>query len=148
MSKKIMLLAALLCALLLAAVASAEVQVGEFYVFGTYEQDNDLANGAEPIEWRVLQIEGNEALLISKFVLDTKPYNEIRAYSNWSKCTLRPWLNTEFYDTAFTDEDKAFIQTKTLYNRYDVQTTDTVFLLDNDQAKRLFAGFAVHERAS
>lgn len=144
MNKKLALIAAVLCALLMAGVCCAEesaagIQVGEFYTFGTYEQDNDLENGAEPIEWRVLKIEGNEALIISKYVLESRPYNTEPAYSNWSKCTLRPWLNNEFYNTAFTDEEKAFIQTKELTNYKDVRTTDTVFLLDNDQAKRLFS---------
>ena len=148
MNKKLMLIAALLCALLMTAVASAETvsvsaaaapQVGEFYLFGSYEQDNNLENGVEPIEWRVLQIEGDEALIISKYALDARPYNDTVTYSNWSKCTLRTWLNSEFLAAAFSAEEQAQLITKELKNWEDVKTTDTVFLLDNDQAKRLFS---------
>ena len=31
-------------------------QVGDVITFGTYEQDNNLENGAEPIEWQVLEV--------------------------------------------------------------------------------------------
>ncbi|MBP3426645.1 MAG: hypothetical protein J6M47_00090 [Clostridia bacterium] len=150
MNKK-MLIAALLCALMMCSAAFAETiavttetaaaapQVGEFYLLGSYEQDNNLENGAEPIEWRVLKIEGDEALIISKYALDARPYNDTVTYSNWSKCTLRTWLNEEFLNTAFTAEEQQQLITKELKNWEDVKTTDTVFLLDNDQAKRLFS---------
>lgn len=36
----------------------SSVQVGGIIKFGTYEQDGNISNGAEPIEWRVLTIEG------------------------------------------------------------------------------------------
>ena len=141
MNKKLVLASALLIALLLSCTALAEgaVQVGDFITFGHYEPDNDTANGQEPIEWRVLEINGSEALIISRFVLDVQPYNEGYTYTNWSKCSLRPWLNEEFYNAAFSDEDKQIILTKVIENWEDADTEDTVFLLDNWQAKSLFA---------
>ena len=45
-------------------------QVGDTVVFGHYEQDNDLSNGKEPIEWIVVTRYGNRYLLISKKVLN------------------------------------------------------------------------------
>ncbi len=54
---------------------SINLQIGDLYSFGSYEQDNDLTNGAEPIDWEVLDIQDNRALLISKYALDSKPYN-------------------------------------------------------------------------
>ena len=30
---------------------------GDIITFGSYEQDNDTSNGAEPIEWRVLDVQ-------------------------------------------------------------------------------------------
>lgn len=51
--------------------ATAEVAVNDHVFFGHYEQDNDLTNGAEAIEWRVLKVENGEALLISQYALDS-----------------------------------------------------------------------------
>lgn len=39
---------------------------GNVVTYGHYEQDNDTANGKEPIEWVVLDVQGDKALLISK----------------------------------------------------------------------------------
>ena len=140
--KKWAALAALLLAVGAATGATAEVAVNDHVFFGHYEQDNDLTNGAEAIEWRVLKVENGEALLISQYALDSQPYNEKYAVALWSECTLRTWLNTVFYDAAFNDTEKQGIVTKNLENWKDVNTQDTVSLLDNDEAKTLFENHA------
>ena len=101
--KKWAALAALLLAVGAATGATAEVAVNDHVFFGHYEQDNDLTNGAEAIEWRVLKVENGEALLISQYALDSQPYYEKYAVALWSVCTLRTWLNTAFFDAAFND---------------------------------------------
>jgi uncharacterized repeat protein (TIGR02543 family) len=73
-------------------------------LFGTYEQDNNLANGAEDIEWLVLEKKDGKALLLSKYALVTKPYNEEDTDVTWESCTLRSWLNGEFYK-AISDHE-------------------------------------------
>ena len=65
------------------------IKVGDTIKLGTYEQDNNKSNGKEEIEWRVLDIDGNEALLISEYALDCKPYNEEYAEITWEDFTLR-----------------------------------------------------------
>ncbi len=147
MNKTIVFTIAALIVTLAAAVGFAEaapssIQVGDHIFFGQYEQDNDLGNGQEPIEWRVLEIEGNTALIISQYALDAKPYNEKPARASWVKSTLRAWLNEDFYNTAFSEEDKLCLFTKEIVNWKEESTWDTVFLLDNDQAKHLFANHA------
>ena len=47
--------------------------MSDYITFGTYEQDNDTSNGAEPIEWEVPDVKGGKALVISKYILDAKP---------------------------------------------------------------------------
>ncbi|MBQ8094756.1 MAG: SH3 domain-containing protein [Clostridia bacterium] len=121
---------------------SESYKPGDTIVFGRYEQDNDIYDGHEPISWRVLSVEGNEALLISTYALDAKPYSTKGVLASWVDSTLRTWLNETFYITAFTEEEKQRIVTKTLSNWHEPATTDTVFLLDNDQAKHLFADHA------
>lgn len=77
-------------------------QVGEKVFLGRYEQDNDLSDGAEPIEWIVLAREGGRMLLISKYALDCVPFNAADGLTSWDYCSIRLWLNDEFYDSAFT----------------------------------------------
>lgn len=87
---------------------NGKLYVGDEFTLGTYEQDNDLSNGAEDIEWIVLEkVNDNEYLCISKYVLDAQTFGkdglEIRI--RWSTSQLREWLNNDFYNTAFTDSD-------------------------------------------
>ena len=55
---------------------SAFQTINNIVTFGHYEQDNDLSNGPEEIEWIVLDFDekDHKALLISRYGLDAKPY--------------------------------------------------------------------------
>ncbi len=81
---------------------------GSIVSFGRYEQDNDLTNGPEEIEWFVLDYDEKEhkALLLSKYCLDEKPYNTEKKDITWEKSTIREWLNSEFLQSAFSAEER------------------------------------------
>ena len=87
--------------------------------FGSYEQDGDMSNGPEPIEWEILD-EGEEGiLLISHYVLDCHEYNDKRGKNGnvtWENSTLRQWLNDDFLNSAFSPEEQARIYNVTLIN--------------------------------
>lgn len=89
-------------------------KVGDYVTFGVYEQDNVTSNGKEDIEWRILDINDDKALVISKYALDCKQYNTSRADVTWEACSLRKWLNSEFLNAAFTADEKAAIPTVTV----------------------------------
>lgn len=85
-----------------------KLYVGDEFTLGTYEQDNDLSNGAEDIEWIVLEkVKDNQYLCISKYVLDAQIFGKdgLEIRNRWSTSQLREWLNKDFYNTAFTDSD-------------------------------------------
>ncbi len=90
------------------------VKVGDYVKFGKYEQDNNTSNGKEDIEWLVLDVQGDKALVISRYALDCKPYHEEYVDVTWETCTLRKWLNNDFINTAFTSAEKAKIPTVTV----------------------------------
>lgn len=122
-----------------------EYKVGETIEFGNYLQDKD---GTEkPIEWIVMKKEGNQVLLLSKYVLDAKPYNEELEEVTWETSDIRQWLNNEFYTTAFNKAEKAKIQTSLIKNEDNSEygtsgendTEDKVFLLSKKEAKTLFS---------
>lgn len=129
-------------------------QVGDYVFFGTYEQDNNMSNGKEAIEWLVLDKQDTQILVISKYALDCKPYNEDTEYDNWETwyvtwetCTLRSWLNDEFINTAFTEEEKTMIPTTTVTADANPKyltnpgndTEDEVFLLSINEAREYFS---------
>ena len=122
-----------------------EYKVGETIEFGNYPQDKD---GTEkPIEWIVMKNEGNQVLLLSKYVLDAKPYNEEFEEVTWETSDIRKWLNNEFYTTAFNKAEKAKIQTSLIKNEDNSEhgtnggndTEDKVFLLSEKEADTLFS---------
>ena len=48
---------------------------GSIVTFGMYEQDGDAHNGKESIEWIVLDVQEDRALLLSVHTLDAVTYN-------------------------------------------------------------------------
>ena len=123
--------------------------IGNVVTFGRYEQDNDLTNGPEEIEWLVLDVEDGKALLLSKYGLDAKPYNGDLTDITWEKCTLRKWLNQDFLQAAFSADEQRAILTTTVdnssaqgYSGFATNggnnTNDQVFLLSYAEANQYF----------
>ena len=94
----------------------SKLQQFDIITLGTYEQDGNLDNGTEPIEWYVIGVDGNRILLQSKYALDCKPFNETIDHVTWETCSLRKWLNTDFFNAAFTEEEQAIIPITTVEN--------------------------------
>ena len=113
---------------------------GETIKFGKYEQDNNMENGKETIEWFVLKKENNKALVISKYALDTVKYNKAAEIVAWDNCTLRSWLNEYFYNEAFSKEEKLKIKSTdiTVDEKPETVVKDKIFLLSSDELSEYF----------
>ena len=83
-----------------------EFKHGDVFFFGKFEQDGNKENGPEPIEWIVLRNTGKEIILLSKYVLAHKPFDTTKEMFIWQDSTLCQWLNNEFYNEAFNEEEK------------------------------------------
>ena len=81
---------------------------------GRYEQDGNIDNGAEPIEWIVLFTDGGKSLVISRYVLDCVPFNKGFAESDWANSSVRKFLNNDFYKSAFSAEEQSSILASTV----------------------------------
>ena len=120
---------------------SAVRSVGDIVTFGTYEQDNNDADGKEEIEWVVLDIQDNKALLLSRYALDYKPFHNVKEDVTWETSSLRAWLNADFLSSSFEEEEQQYILTTRLKNDQSQgmkdsvssgnDTYDRVFLLSN-----------------
>ena len=119
------------------------LQKGTYISFGTYEYSS---GNEKPIEWEVLDVDGDKALLVSRYIIDCLPYNEERAGVSWETCSLRKWLNDEFYNKAFSPEEQRKIKTVTLENEGNEvtkteagnDTNDRVFCLSVSELKKYY----------
>ena len=123
------------------------LKAGEIIRFGRYPQSGDPSAGADPIEWIVLETNGETALLISRYGLVSKTFDELDGVVTWDICTLRAWLNSDFLNEAFSGEEQACLETADVpvdYNPHTwvdpgKDTRDKVFLLSVEEAERYFA---------
>ena len=124
----------------------SNIAAGSTVIFGHYEQDNNFNNGSEPIQWKVLDIQNGKALLLSVYGLETMAYHYRSEPMTWENCTLRAYLNSNFYNGAFSDQERAYIADSYLYNNSSAAygtwggnpTYDHVFLLSIDELRYYF----------
>ncbi len=124
--------------------SSGNPPVGSFVEFGSYPQSTK--GEIAPIEWLVLKNDGKKALLISRYCLDAKPYNEELTDVTWGTCSLREWLNRIFVNEAFTEDEQNLIRRETVTADKNPNwstspgnnTNDEVFLLSIPEVKKYF----------
>lgn len=124
----------------------SKVTVGDTIVFGSYELDDNATNGKEGIEWLVLAKEDDTILVISRYGVDWQKYNGEETSTSWEKCTLRSWLNHDFFYSAFSEKEQTIILKTTVSAdenpEYNVNpgsdTQDKMFLLSILEADKYF----------
>ena len=129
------------------------LSVGDTFIFGSYEQDNNTSNGKEEVEWLVLAKENGRILVISKYALDCRPYNTEHAHVTWETCSLRKWLNGTFLNTAFSESERILIPSVVVnadknpdYSTSSGNNTnDQVFLLSVTEASKYFSSDTVRQ---
>lgn len=129
------------------------IKVGDSVSFGywnqTYQENGDDAD--EIIEWVVLEKQGDKALVVSKYALSSFAYMSDESATppiTWEMSSVRKWLNGTFYEEAFSNNEKAIIETTTVTAAADPDyvtsivlgndTQDKVFLLSVDEVMKYF----------
>ena len=128
----------------------------------------------EPIEWRVLEVKDGKALIMSDLVIDAQAYQSNVTYAdgdekyhkeysynasgtyanNYEDSTIRNWLITTFYESAFNDLQKEVIALTKVENDDNAigdysngnkffcsDTEDKIFLLSKGEVKNTSYGF-------
>ena len=114
-------------------------RVGEIISFGGYD-------------WKVLRIDQNKTLIITKDIIEKRAYNVAYQDVTWEKCTLRMYLNEEFYNRFSNGDQKRIARVKNnnpsnkhLTYAGNIRNTpggnptdDSIFLLSIHEAKAYF----------
>ncbi|MBE6846011.1 MAG: hypothetical protein E7508_10010 [Ruminococcus sp.] len=135
----IVLLAVILLAVIILGSRN-KIKVGDIVKFGNYN-------------WQVLEIKGGKALILSERILEQRAYNHTKTDITWANCSLREYLNGDFYD-SFDDEYRkkiVSVKNKNPDNPWDFSnqggnaatdggddTKDYIFLLSLDEVIEYF----------
>ena len=124
---------------------SINAVVGQTITLGAYPQSDVTGQKKDPIEWKVLKVEGDKALVVSVLGLDNVMFNSLNTAVTWKTCELRPWLNGEFLNAAFSAEEQALILDSVIFTSDSVarrvanaapgcgETTDKIFCLSREE---------------
>ena len=110
------------------------MQAGDKILLGNYE-------------WRVLEVQNNTALIITEYIIEQRAYHNAYKDITWADCSLRKYLNSEFYD-RFTAAEKSRIipvLNKNPDNQWygstgGADTQDRVFLLSIEEVACQYFG--------
>ena len=106
--------------------------------------------------WRILDIDADAqtALVIAAENAENRQYHEKQEDVTWETCDLRKWLNTTYYDNAFSGAEKAAILESEVQNpdnpdypgKGGNETRDRLFLLSIEEWRKydcpdLFSGW-------
>lgn len=129
-----------------------------YIVLGSYEMEKWNRKRKKAFEsgstkdllWEVIDYLPNTrcALVVCRNVVAYKKYNYKLTSVTWEDCSLREWLNSEFYETAFNASEMELIAETEISNpdndRYHTpggnDTKDRIFLLSLEEAQICFKG--------
>ena len=108
-------------------------EIGQLIKFGKYY-------------WYVLFIQNEKALILCANIIERRAYNDKKGVTTWKDCTLRQYLNTNFFD-SFNPHDKNRIVEVRIINSKNpwdfgtiecCDTKDRIFLLSIDEIVNYF----------
>ena len=95
--------------------------------------------------WQVLDIQNNRALILSEKITERRRFHEKNESVTWENCTLRRYLNGEFYNKLSIEERSRIIETRIPNNNnqwYNTRggnaTNDRIFLLSIEEIVKYF----------
>lgn len=97
-----------------ATKAVRQFRDGEIVRFGHFEQDNNLNNGAEEIEWIVMGVFDGYVDLLSCYILDVVPYHNEYTTVTYDKSDIHKYLNSAFLHSSFSAQEQSFMLELTL----------------------------------
>ncbi|MBQ7647042.1 MAG: hypothetical protein IJS94_07225 [Clostridia bacterium] len=120
------------------------VYFGMYYYSDYVKYDGGRAR--TQIRWDVISREGDRVYLISDEILECIPYREESTGNDinpvWKDSFIREWLNGDFCDISFTDEEKEYLLEMDITVKHSgiggsEKSTDKVVLPTSEQIEKL-----------
>ena len=100
---------------------------GSVVEFGAFNAETGSRDDKRKIKWFVIDVKDNKKLLISTKAIDYQRYhNSNDPNIEWETCSLRRYLNSDFLNAAFNENEKSLISRSEVLK-------DKVFLLSEDE---------------
>jgi len=124
----------------------ASAAVGDIIHLGTISFTDAFGNEfSDDIGWLVLAKEDGHVLVITQDVIDYRHFNQGFVDITWEQCSVRQWLNSDFYN-GLASEMRQLVQVTNVINNDNLEfgtpggndTQDYVFLLSVDEAEDFF----------
>ncbi len=111
--------------------------VGDKITFGCWPEK-------KPVEWTIIDTKDDKILILSTKVIDAKKFHDKYEDITWENSYIRGFLNGEFYEKAFSDEEKKRIITSHVKAEknllYPIEpgndTEDKIFLLSVSEVRK------------
>ena len=124
-------------------VAQISCSIGDTVEYGSYYSSGEEMS---PITWTCMDEQDGMVLLLSNEAIDCRMYNDRHESTSWAECDLRQWLNSEFIDIAFTEEEASCIWYSDIVNENNntglvdggVDTIDQIFILSCSELESYF----------
>lgn len=118
--------------------ADISCAIGDTVEYGSYYSSNDVMS---PITWTCIDEKDGMILLLANEAIDCKMYNNKHVSTTWADCDLREWLNSEFINIAFSDEEASCIWYSDIVNEDNntglvdggINTIDQIFILSHEE---------------
>lgn len=110
----------------------ANLSVGSSFEMGYY--------GNQSLRWRILEKSSSEMLVLCEDGIDSKRYNSTKESVTWATCSLRSWLNDDFYYSAFSSSERDYILTadiESVYCKLYLLSTEEVMQYFSTQSSRI-----------
>lgn len=78
----------------------------------------------EPIKWRVLNVNGNDAFILADKGLDDQSYNKTQTSVTWKTSTIRSWLNG--YDASFNAYGTDYCRDSFMYTAFSIEQQSAI----------------------
>ena len=137
-----------------------KLKVNDVINLGRYEQDGNISNGSEEIEWVVMVKKDNEVFLTSKYILDYVPFDKERNnvknknMIQYKDTYMYYFIYNDFIKKAFTDDELNIIHNKNVslactyrYNSigFDYTDKDMMKASDTIYARNKYSGENINE---
>ena len=88
---------------------AAKYKTGSLFPVGYYPYYK--SGTKRQLEWKILRkYSDGTALMITRHIIDTVKYNEYKENVHWKDSYINKWLNSDFYNAAFSEEEQLSVR--------------------------------------